>query len=431
MIRRIQAHNYRCLRCVDVALAPFQLLVGPNASGKSTLFDVAAFLGDLVAEGLEAAIRKRTSNFQDLVWGRPKKEPQFELAVEFDLPAEILEKLPPEKNYQVFRYEIAIREDNDQGVMIESERGILMPRQDLAPRRPELFPDPPPPPDTILRGGGRPGSRTVLSKSKGKSDNFSHEVTEKPGRGWIPNFSFGPRNSTLKNLPESPDKLPAATYVKRILETKVRPLFLDSMKLRRPSPPEFSRNGFAPDGSGLPWAIQHLQVESRQDYEDWLEHVQTVLTDLAHVHVVEREDNRHAHLMLEYDTGVKVPSWTASDGALRLLALTLLAYLPDQDEIYLLEEPENGVHPMAVDCIYQSLTSIYDSQVLFATHSPVVLKMSRPEEVLCFAKNAEGATDIVRGNEHPLLRDGRKSFGMELLSATGVFGRTPIPNARA
>lgn len=422
MIRRIQAHNYRCLRYVDVALDPFHLLVGPNASGKSTLFDVVAFLSDLVAEGLETAVHNRTSNFQDLVWGRPKEELKFELAVEFDLPTEVLEKLPPEKNYRIFRYEIAVREDKDQGVMIESERGILMPQQDLAPRRPDFFPDPLEPPDTILRGGGHPGSRTVLSKSEGKSDSFSHEVTEKPGRGWIPNFSFGPHRSTLKNLPESPDKLPAATYVKRLLETKVSPLFLNSMKLRQPSPPEFSRNGFAPDGSSLPWAVRRLREENPQDYTDWLEHVQTVLTALADVQVVEREDIRHAHLMLEYSAGVKIPSWAASDGTLRLLALTLLAYLPNQDEIYLLEEPENGIHPMAVDCVYASLESVYSSQLLLATHSPVILKMARPEEVLCFAKNDEGATDIVRGSDHPRLVGGQESNDIELLFATGIFG---------
>lgn len=422
MIRRIQTHNYRCLRYVDVALDPFHLLVGPNASGKSTLFDVVAFLNDLVAEGLEAAIQNRTRNFQDLVWGRPKEESKFELAVEFDLPAEILKKLPQEKNYRIFRYEIAIRENKKQGVIIESERGILMPQQDIAPRQPDLFPDPLDPPDTILRGGGRPGSRTVLSKSEGKSDSFSNEIAEKSGRGWITNISFGPHRSTLRNLPESPEKFPAATYVKRLLETKVSPLFLNSMKLRQPSPPEFSRNGFAPDGSSLPWAVQRLKEENQQDYEDWLGHVQTILTGLTEVHVVEREDIRHAHLMLEYDTGVKIPSWTASDGTLRLLALTLLAYLPNQGEIYLLKEPENGIHPMAVDCIYQSLSSIYDSQVLFATHSPVVLKMARPEEVLCFAKNDEGATDIVRGSDHPRLIGWQESNDVELLFATGIFG---------
>ena len=64
MIRRIQALNFRCLRYVDVELGRFHILVGPNASGKSTLFDVIAFLGDLVSNGLEAAVESRTSNFQ-------------------------------------------------------------------------------------------------------------------------------------------------------------------------------------------------------------------------------------------------------------------------------------------------------------------------------------------------------------------------------
>ena len=85
MIRRIQALNYRCLRYVDVELGRFHVLVGPNASGKSTLFDAIAFLGDLVSDGLEAAAENRTSNFQDLVWGRPRDGLGFELAVEFDI----------------------------------------------------------------------------------------------------------------------------------------------------------------------------------------------------------------------------------------------------------------------------------------------------------------------------------------------------------
>ena len=72
MIRRIQARNYRCLHHVDVALDRFHVLVGPNASGKSTLFDVVAFLSDFVSDGLGAAVEKRTRNFQDLVWGTAK-----------------------------------------------------------------------------------------------------------------------------------------------------------------------------------------------------------------------------------------------------------------------------------------------------------------------------------------------------------------------
>ncbi len=47
MIRRIEVLNFRCLRYVDLQLDRFHLLIGPNASGKSTLLDSIAFLGDL------------------------------------------------------------------------------------------------------------------------------------------------------------------------------------------------------------------------------------------------------------------------------------------------------------------------------------------------------------------------------------------------
>ena len=63
-------------------LHEFQTLIGPNASGKSTLLDGIRFLGDLVASGLEDAVSKRTNNFQDLVWKRPGTDPGFEPAAE-------------------------------------------------------------------------------------------------------------------------------------------------------------------------------------------------------------------------------------------------------------------------------------------------------------------------------------------------------------
>ena len=53
---RIQALRYRSLRYVSQELGPFQVLVGPNASGKSNFLDVVAFLGDLVDTDLVTAI---------------------------------------------------------------------------------------------------------------------------------------------------------------------------------------------------------------------------------------------------------------------------------------------------------------------------------------------------------------------------------------
>ena len=156
--------------------------------------------------------------------------------------------------------------------------------------------------------------------------------------------------------------------------------------------------------------------------QEWIAHVRTALPDLESVRTVERADDRHRYLVLVYRGGLEVPSWMASDGTLRLLALTLPAYLEDFRGIYLIEEPENGIHPRAVETMHQSLSSVYDAQILLATHSPVILSVVKPEDVLCFAKTTEGATDIVSGDKHPKLRDWRGEENLGVLFAGGVLG---------
>ena len=83
MIKLIEALNFRCLRYVRQPLGPFHVLVGPNASGKTTFLDVVSFLGRMVADGPDAAIGERTQTFDDLLWGREGNA--LELAVEADI----------------------------------------------------------------------------------------------------------------------------------------------------------------------------------------------------------------------------------------------------------------------------------------------------------------------------------------------------------
>ncbi len=427
MIRRIQALRYRCLRYVDLDLDRFHVLIGPNASGKSTLFDAVAFLGDLVRDGLESAIESRTRNLQDMVWNRPESGPSFELAVEFDIPERLQERLPEDGGYRRFRYEIAVGEAGGD-VRLEAERGLLTPGagpESPPSRQRSLFPDPLAAPETLLEGGGRPGRRTVLSKSATGSASFNLETAPRPGKGWVTSIALGHQRSALANLPESPDTFPVATLVKRSLGESIKPLFLESKRMREASPPSRRGNGFAPDGSSLPWTVNRLREERPDRYGDWMDHVRTALPDLKEVGVEVRDDDRHSYLKLKYDTGLEAPSWMVSDGTLRLLAMTLLAYLPESGNIYLLEEPENGVHPLSLDAIHDSLSSVYGAQVLAATHSPDFLNRSNPEQVLCLAKNAAGATDVVRGTDHPyfLLDCGsRGRRALEILFSSGLAG---------
>jgi len=63
MIARIEALNYKCLRHVSRGLQRFQILVGPNASGKSTFLDVPALLAETV--GLKNCVEPSFVKFQD------------------------------------------------------------------------------------------------------------------------------------------------------------------------------------------------------------------------------------------------------------------------------------------------------------------------------------------------------------------------------
>ena len=199
-------------------------------------------------------------------------------------------------------------------------------------------------------------------------------------------------------------------------------LFLDSARMRQASPPGWRREAFSPDGSNLPRIIRKLRKENEAAFRSWLKHICAALPEIEDIRVVEREDDRHCYLVVRYSSGVEVPSWMVSDGTLRLLALTLPAYLQDSNKIYMMEEPENGLHPGVIQDVYDALSSVHDSQVLLATHSPIFLSHADLNHVLCFAKDSDGATDVIPARAPPGLEYSQGSPNPSVFFAARVLG---------
>lgn len=60
MIKKLKAKNYKSLKGVQIELRKFNVLIGPNASGKSNLLDSLAFLSDTIQGDIrEKAINPR------------------------------------------------------------------------------------------------------------------------------------------------------------------------------------------------------------------------------------------------------------------------------------------------------------------------------------------------------------------------------------
>lgn len=419
MITLVEALNYRCLRYISQPLGPFHVLVGPNASGKTTFLDVIAFLGRLVSDGPDAAIEERTQNFYDLIWQR--EGDRFELAIEAQIPVEIRERLCrprwSENAYDTVRYEIVIALDpatQERGV--ERECLYLKTAARSAAVVERSYHENTGIPDTIFDAGKDEAARVVIEKNSESASFLAETSTDDEEE-----FRQTVRRSALQHLPPLEQSFPVSFWLKEALTSGLQQIALNSTVIRRPSPPGQGRS-FRPDGSNLPWVVADLRQRSPERFRQWIAHLQTSFPDLEDIDTIERPEDRHRYLILQYSGGLKVPSWMASDGTLRMLALTLPAYLEDFKGIYLIEEPENGIHPRAIETMTQSLSSVYNAQVLMATHSPVVLSTVEAEQILCFSKNAEGATEIVRGSEHPALQEWKHETTLGTLFAAGVLG---------
>ncbi|MFA0742103.1 MAG: hypothetical protein DFNUSKGM_002223 [Candidatus Fervidibacter sacchari] len=417
MIARIEALNYKCLRYVSQGLQRFQILVGPNASGKSTFLDVPAFLKDLLQSGVEEAVLARANSLRELVW--KGQSDAFELAVEWEIP-----ETHRKNGYRFCRYEIRVGVGGQGGIVLHHETLWLKREEErreggkLEAKQRELFPAEPEAPKAIVvepRKKTPSGWRKVIVRMPEGNVYFRSETS-----GWNAPFRIDSRKAAFANLPEDEERFPIAIWVRKVILSGLHRLVLNSQKMREPCRPDAPKT-FQPDGSNLPMVVRELRKSEPQRFRRWLAHVQVALPNIEDITVREREIDRFLYLEAHFREGMRLPSWMLSDGTVRFLALTLLAYLPTSDAIYLIEEPENGIHPKALELVFQSLSSVYEGQVLMATHSPLLLQLAEPKDLLCFALTPKGATDIVRGDQHPKLKEWRREVSLGELLAAGVL----------
>ena len=420
MFSRIQTRHFRSLKSVDQALGPMQALVGPNASGKTTFLDVIGLLSDLMRRrgDVRETVLARSANFDKLVWQGPGTSNTFQLAVEAPIPPAVRERMATAKRgCDRVRYEIEVGLDNARNELGLNHETLWLrtAHADPVDSQQDIFPATMLDAPSVL-SPSKKGWLVALKKVPGGNDNYYPEGAQ----SYTPSFKLGRGKSALAHIPADEKSFPVSSWFRQLLESGVQNVVLNSQVIRQPSPPGLGLK-FQTDGSNLPWVIAELRRDPVR-FRGWLDHVRTALGDVHDIDSVEREENRHRHLVIRYANGVEVPSWLASDGTLRLLALTIPAYLNELDDVFLIEEPENGIHPRAIETVIQSLSSIYGGQVLIATHSPVALNLLEAQQVLCFAKDASGATDIVAGDRHPALQQWRKGQPeLGVLFAAGIL----------
>ena len=285
--------------------------------------------------------------------------------------------------------------------------------------------------------GERLGRRDALARSMhfsvrrgaGESAEFSPEIVgdslsarSKPRTRAKPMaFSILPTQLALAHLPGDMRQFPAAGWLRSLLTDHTVFYEPDGEKLRQPSPPGVA-NRVLPDASNLPWLALDFKAKDPERFSDWLLLVQAALSQVEAIDAFEHEGDHRAYLNLTYRGGHRVTSAGLSDGTLRILAFTILPFLSLEPGILVTEEPENGIHPRAIEAVLQALETLYDTQVWVSTHSPLVLARADLAHVLCARIGDGGAVEIVSGTEHPRLVDWKGDIDLGSLFAAGVLG---------
>ena len=424
MITRIEATRYRCLERLDADLASYAVLVGANGAGKTTFLDIPSLLGDCLQQReISQAFTTRqhdrpprSSTLNELVFSGQGKE--FILAIEVELPELVITALLPSQSGPVqnneerwlrfARYEIRFEIFNDRQLIVANEYLFLFARSNL-PKRGEAR----------LHGEVDPHKDWRFVIQRERSGDVAIRPEKQKGKKARPAHVEASMLALPRVQFESAEDHPAARWLYNTLIQSCVFYHPDIDLLQTASPPGLSAE-VMPNAANLPWLVLELQKD-KERYHPWVEHVKTALPQIKGIRAKEREEDHHAYLAVKYNGGYEVTSSGLSEGTLRVLALTILPYLLKRPAVIVTEEPENGIHPQAIEAVLQSLGSVYDSQVLISSHSPVVLAMSHLNQVLCSRVSSSGAASIVKGTDHPRLKEWKGSIDLGSLFAAGVL----------
>jgi len=117
-------------------------------------------------------------------------------------------------------------------------------------------------------------------------------------------------------------------------------------------------------------------------------------------------------LVFELTDGTRVPVELVSEGLLIYLAFAALPHL-DPVSLILVEEPENGLHPARIREVMRILREISkETQVLIATHSPLVVNELLPEEVSVVTRDNERGTIVTPIASTPNFEQRSKAYAL-------------------
>lgn len=155
-------------------------------------------------------------------------------------------------------------------------------------------------------------------------------------------------------------------------------------------------------GGNLAAVLYHLEHVNSRRYELICQQIRRVLPTFDRFTISER----YGKVFLSWKARGREKNFGAhltSDGSLRFFALATLLNLPPEmlPQVLLLDEPELGLHPIAIALVGDMIKSLsVDRQVIVATQSPLLVDAFDLDQVIAF--------NLKNGRTEPQILDHKK-----------------------
>ena len=140
--------------------------------------------------------------------------------------------------------------------------------------------------------------------------------------------------------------------------------------------------------------------------------------------------NNKENIRLEWeekDTDMYLNGYSFSDGTLRFIALATLLLQSNPPEIIIIDEPELGLHPYAIDRLIEIVkdASIH-AQVIVATQSAALMDGFDAGDITVVERDEEIQSTVVRKLDAEALEDWLDDYSLSELWAKNVLGGRPV-----
>lgn len=390
MFTRIEIDGFKTFERFALNLRPFSAIVGPNASGKSNLFDALRFISLLAQQDIRTAMQDLRGLPEELFRRTSSgRRNQIDFAVEVLLNREGIDAFgtPYIVYAQRLRYELSLqmtigREGLPRGVSVKSERCFAISKSgDTAAQ--------------WLPSGINYNSR--VSPFIRISESLDAIEVRQDGR----QKHGKPVKLSLKDA--SRTALSTVTtaefphlYALRDFLSQVDFLELNPKAARNPND-RFDDRYLRPDASNLSAVLARLKEETSSDKRpdgvlaDIALDLAALIPSVRRIDVVNDILQRQYAFNIEFQDQLSFSSRLISDGTLRLLALLTVLNDPERKGSLCFEEPENGVHEGRIPTLVRilreaaSVDDLADGsyfQIILNTHSPVVMENLLDQEIV-------------------------------------------------